>query len=109
MGTLRKSFDELPLHIRDGITAGLFSGSFEVENGSITSVTLDGSRWGHNESGRYVQLPVLVDLDPGHLLWAPICESLGEIYIDEIEATDPIASQGDDEHRHGKFEATGRR
>ena len=109
MGTLRKSFDDVSLHIRDSQFVGMFSGSFEAENGVILSITLDGTKWGHDDLGRKRNLPVSVEITPGDVLWDQICDSLGDFYGREIEATDPIASQGDDEHRIGKFEATGRR
>lgn len=110
MSTLHKRFEELSLHIGNGVTAGLFDGWLEAEDGVIDTIILDGLRWETGPSGAYGQSAVSVDIPESHPLRSLLIEALNEVYKDDIASTDPDADYDPKtEHGIGVFESMGRR
>ena len=109
MGSMTKRFDELSLHIQNKICAGIFDGTFEAEDGAITLILLDGTRWSTDTAtGRYRQLPMPVAITVDHWLWKPLVDALEDAYSEEIDATDE-EFYDPTEHAIGTFESLGRR
>lgn len=101
-----KPFDALPLQL-GAVACGAFSGYFAAEDGVVTDIVLNGDKWGFNADCRYVKSHAIVILSETHWLWKPLADALADAYRNEIADTD--SEYDPEEHRHGKFETTGRR